>query len=196
MRYDKDHKSQTRQKVLEAASSRFRRDGVEATGVAAIMAEAGLTHGGFYAHFPSKEALVQEALADALQATRGRLTARAEKARATGGDGLEAILRDYLRPAHRDHPERGCVLSTLAPELARRDAEVRLPLVAQAERLVGMVEAELPGRLADGERHGRALAIVSLMVGALQMSRVAVEEDLSRQLLDAAVQGGLAIGRG
>src|SRR5471032_858819 len=113
MRYAKGHKEATRKQIARIASGRFRRDGVEAVGVASLMADAGLTHGGFYSHFASKEALVREANADALGKSRAAL------ARAAARDGVEGIIRVYMRPSHRDAPERGCAFAALTSDIAR-----------------------------------------------------------------------------
>ena len=120
MRFAKGHKEETRQRIIEVASAMFRRDGVEAVGIAGLMAEAGLTHGGFYAHFRSKEDLVREAMLWAFEHSRLR--------RETGGDkaaALEELIRVYLRPAHRDAPERGCAVAALVAEIARHEAATR-----------------------------------------------------------------------
>src|SRR5476649_2238364 len=114
MRYAKGHKEATRKQIARIASGRFRRDGIEAVGVAGLMAGAGLTHGGFYSHFSSKEELVCAANSDALHASR------AELAKAGARDGLAGIVRAYMKPAHRDRPERGCAFAALTSEIARR----------------------------------------------------------------------------
>src|SRR5438270_10081972 len=109
MRYAKGHKSATRQRIVEVASQRFRKEGVAAVGVTGLMSDAGLTRGGFYAHFASKEALFREAVTSALDRMRlelGRVAA--------DGGGLEAILRTYLGSRYRDRPERGCAAALLA----------------------------------------------------------------------------------
>ena len=104
MRYDKNHKADTHKRVVEAAARRFRKDGIEATGVVDLMADAGLTHGGFYAHFTSKETLVREALAAASERSREHFGRQIEKARAEGIEPIEAVIRSYLTPAHRAGP--------------------------------------------------------------------------------------------
>ncbi len=102
MRFDKGHKEQTRRRIVETAARRFRKEGVEAVGIAGLMADAGLTHGGFYAHFASKEELVRAALEEASDQGRERRCKLLEK-----GENLEALVRSYLRPVHRDTPELG-----------------------------------------------------------------------------------------
>src|SRR5919205_1237021 len=108
MRYTKDHKQATRQRIVEAAGRRFKKDGIDGAGVAAVMSDAGLTNGAFYAHFASKEDLVANVLADQLRAQRQDVDAQP-------GDraGLEAFIRAYLSPQHRDQS---------AADAARTDA--------------------------------------------------------------------------
>src|SRR5215207_9759147 len=105
MRYEKGRKEQTRKRIVDVASARFRARGIEATGVAGLMADAGLTHGGFYAHFRSKDDLAREAIAEAHAQSRETWTKEVQAAKERGEDGLETIVRRYLRTAHRDRPE-------------------------------------------------------------------------------------------
>ena len=117
MRYPKDQKQATRQRILEAAGRRFKQDGIDGAGVAAVMSDAGLTNGAFYAHFASKEDLVANVLADQLRAQR-------ESFRAAPSDraGLESFIRAYLSPEHRDQSADGCPSAALLDEIARRPA--------------------------------------------------------------------------
>ena len=103
MRYEKGHKDATRARIVDVASRQFRENGVAAAGLAGIMAEAGLTNGAFYAHFKSKEDLLRAVLADALGRRETTLRTASER-----GAGLEATIRDYLSPRHRDDPGRKC----------------------------------------------------------------------------------------
>ena len=105
MRYEKGHKDATRRRIVEVASQHLRKEGVGASGVAALMARAGLTHGGFYSHFSSKDALIEEALRDAIEQVRAWIAAVAE----TEDNKFEAVVRAYLSASHRDNPETGCV---------------------------------------------------------------------------------------
>jgi TetR/AcrR family transcriptional regulator, transcriptional repressor for nem operon len=120
MRYGKDQKQATRQRIVEAAGRRFKQDGIDGAGVAAVMSDAGLTNGAFYAHFTSKEDLVANVLADQLRAQRQSLDAEAPD-RA----GLEAFVRSYLSPQHRDQCADGCPSAALLDEIARRPAATR-----------------------------------------------------------------------
>src|SRR3982751_93453 len=115
MRYGKDHKEATRQRIVEAAGRRFKADGLDGAGVAAVMADAGLTNGAFYGHFTSKEDLVANVLADQLRAQRESFDAQP-----SDRSGLEAFIRAYLSPEHRDQCADGCPSAALLDEIARR----------------------------------------------------------------------------
>src|SRR6187402_2233120 len=133
MRYTPDHKEATHRRIVETAAERFRKEGLEAVGVASLMADAGLTHGGFYSHFPSKEALVGEALIAAMEATFTRLSQAGE----TGG--IQGLIEYYLRPTHRDRPERGCVAAALAGEIARQPSKIRTAFNRGYERVTALI---------------------------------------------------------
>src|SRR5215207_1617789 len=120
MRYGKDHKQATRQRIVEAAGRRFKQDGIDGAGVAAVMSDAGLTNGAFYGHFTSKEDLVAHVLADQLRDQRQSLDAQPPD-RA----GLEAFIRSYLSPQHRDQCADGCPSAALLGKIARRPAATR-----------------------------------------------------------------------
>src|SRR5213083_850605 len=120
MRYSKDHKQATRERIVEAAGRRFKEDGIDGAGLATVMADAGLTNGAFYAHFSSKEDLVANVLAEQLRAQRQSLDAEpSDRA------GLEAFVRSYLSPEHRDQFADGCPSAALHGEIARRPADTR-----------------------------------------------------------------------
>jgi AcrR family transcriptional regulator len=182
MRYAKGHKDATRRRIVEAASQRFRKEGVERVGVAGLMAEAGLTHGGFYAHFPSKEDLVREAVSEGFAATHARFERLAQ------AGGLEAIVREYLSPRHRDQPERGCTAAALTAEVARHPEPTRLAFTERTDALIGLIAEQLPGH----DRR-RASAILALMLGALQLARAETDPERSQELLDSAVDAALAL---
>lgn len=193
MRYAAGHREETRRRVIDVAARRFRKDGIEAAGVAGLMADAGLTHGGFYAHFPSKEALVRDAVVAALTTSRDHLAAEAASARAEGRDGLEAIVAAYLRPGHRDRPEIGCAVASLGAELARHPEETRQVLTDQIRATVAVIRAELPAAWSGAD--AAAMAIFSTLVGALQMARAVTDPALSDGVLAGASMAALAIGR-
>src|SRR4051794_22695393 len=120
MRYGKDHKQATRQRIVEAAGRRFKRDGIDGAGVATVMSDAGLTNGAFYGHFSSKEDLVENVLADQLRAQR-----RSFEAEPPDRAGLEAFIRSYLSPEHRDQGAEGCPTAAMVDEIARRPAATK-----------------------------------------------------------------------
>src|SRR6185503_8297507 len=132
MRYPKDQKQATRQRILEAAGRRFKQDGIDGAGLAAVMSDAGLTNGAFYAHFASKEDLVANVLADQLRTQRQRFDAQpSDRA------GLEAIIRDYLSPQHRDQCADGCPSAALLDEIARRPDATRQVFT---DELMGVID--------------------------------------------------------
>jgi AcrR family transcriptional regulator len=188
MRYQKGHKKQTRQRIVEIASQRFRKEGVASVGLASLMSDAGLTHGGFYAHFKSKEDLFREAVAAALSAT----TAEIERVAQQTGDGLEDIVRGYLSERHRDQPQHGCVAASLASEVARHPKRTRRTFAARIEKVVDLIEAHLPAA-GPATRRRRSVAIFSLMMGALQLARAEPDKTQSKEILESAVEAALTL---
>jgi AcrR family transcriptional regulator len=182
MRFEKGHKQATRQRIVEVASEKFRAEGVEAVGIAGLMAAAGLTHGGFYAHFESKEALVREALDAAFEASRAKYD-----------KGLEGFLRSYLRPAHRDNPGRGCAFAALTAEIARHPAETRAAFSARMAGFIARIGALLPETLAAPARQQAAIGILGVMMGTLQMARAMTDEKFSSEILESGVTAALRL---
>ena len=183
MRYSKDHKQETRERIIRTAAKRFREDGVEAVGVAALMADAGLTHGGFYAHFPSKEALVAAACAEGFGESRDRLRKTIE--RHPPGERLAAMAETYLSQSHRDHPGQGCIAAAIGPEIARHPAGTRAEFTQGLRGLVEMAEAAIN---ADGGDPAKAPQAVAAMVGALILARGASDETLSERFLEGGLE--------
>ena len=188
MRFEKGHKAATRQKIIETAAARFRQDGIAATGIAGLMADAGLTHGGFYAHFTSKEELVRESMAAAAAATRARL----ERATAQS-PGLESYIRSYLRPAHRDAPAQGCIVAALGAELARHEPETRAAFSEKIEALLARIAAQLPAEQSEEDRLRTAIGIFGVMNGTLQLARAAVDQTLSDKILESGIDAALRL---
>ncbi len=191
MRFEKGHKAATRQKIIETAAARFRRDGIAATGIAGLMADAGLTHGGFYAHFGSKEELVREALDAAAVASRARL----ERASGDGNPRLEAYIRSYLRPAHRDAPEQGCFVAALGAELARHEPETQAAVLEKIAGILARIAERLPaGDESPDARQEMAIGIFGVMSGTLQLARaVACDETLSTKILESGIAAALKL---
>ena len=183
MRYEKGHKDATRERIIEVASRQFREQGVAAVGLAGIMSDAGLTNGAFYTHFESKEDLVQAVVASTLH--------RRETALQTAS-GLEAMIRDYLSPKHRDGAGRGCPTAALVAEIARHPTTTRAAFTTKVSRFVELIAAQLQAGSA-GERRRHALAIYGMMVGSLQLARAVNDKAFSDEILESAVTAALAM---
>jgi len=191
VRYRAGHKEATRKQIVKTASRRFRRDGIGGAGVASLMAEAGLTHGGFYNHFRSKEDLVASALVSALDESLIVLKRRADEM----GGGLDGLLRAYLDISHRDRPEDGCALAALCAEVARQPDSTKQVFGTRVEAFLALIAEELPESMAKAEKQQRSLAILSLMSGALQLARIYGDETRSLQALEAGVRGALKLAK-
>ena len=189
MRYAREHKAETRRKILNTAARLFRESGYDGVGVDAIMNEVGLTAGGFYAHFPSKEALFSEAMTTALNPQR---SLRAAKTTAqAGADPLGALIKGYLSRKHRDTVAEGCPLPVLTPDIARKSDATRENYEQQFMRYVNEIEALLPE--SSTPARDRALAIVAQCVGGLMLARAVKDEKLSDQMLKACRNAALQI---
>jgi TetR/AcrR family transcriptional repressor of nem operon len=180
MRKSKQETALTRERIVKAAASEFRQHGIVATGLADLMSAAGLTHGGFYRHFASKDQLVAEASAAALAGTTEQAAAVAS--RAPRQKGLEAVVGRYLSTSHRDNPREGCALAALGSELARADVDTRKAATAAFLKLVDVVAGQIDEAKSE-EAQKRAMAAVSTMIGALTMSRIMNDQRLSKSLL-------------
>ena len=182
MRMTSERKAETRERILAAAGALFRSHGIDAVGVDAIMHQAGLTHGGFYAHFASKEALVAEVSAAALARSAARWERISQEA--DPATALARIVESYLDPAHVAAAEHGCVLATLGPEMARRQ-DARPAITASIRRMLDALARCLPGR-----RRHRALATLSAMVGAVVLARLCDDHAVGRRIPGRGAQGG------
>ena len=129
MRYRPEHKIETHQKILKDASRRVRAEGMTGAAVSAVMRDSGMTHGGFYKHFGSKDELLMESLSEAFQEIGDRLARAAEQSQPE--TAWKAIVKAYLSPEYCDHVEDGCPLPALAPELARADQAMKLQMVGE-----------------------------------------------------------------
>jgi TetR/AcrR family transcriptional repressor of nem operon len=181
-RYGKDHKQTTRRRIVEAAGRRLKRDGIDGSGVATLMADAGLTNGAFYAHFDSKEDLVASTVADQLRA----------QGEAFRTQTLEEIVRGYLSVEHRDDLEGGCPSAALLDEIARSSEPVRR---AYTDGQLAIID-DAAARLApDNPRSARAtaLGVFALMVGTLEVSRALADRKLADEVLEQGIQNALAL---
>jgi len=187
MRYGKDQKQATRQRILQAAGRRFKEDGIDGAGVAAVMSDAGLTNGAFYAHFASKEDLVANVLADQLRAQRHSL-----ESQPSDRAGLEAFVRSYLSPEHRDACADGCPSAALLDEIARRPAATREVFTDELMGEIDDIAACLDPADVEATRTD-VLTVFGLMVGTLQLARALTDRELSDQLLARGVETALNV---
>jgi TetR/AcrR family transcriptional repressor of nem operon len=187
MRYGKDHKQATRQRIIEAAGRRFKEDGIDGAGVAAVMSDAGLTNGAFYAHFTSKEDLVANVLADQLRAQRQSFASQpSDRA------GLEAIIRTYLSPQHRDQCADGCPSAALLDEIVRRRSATRQVFTDELLGIADDIAARLDPTDAEAARID-ALTLFGFVIGTLQVARALTDRDLSDRLLARGVETALML---
>jgi TetR/AcrR family transcriptional repressor of nem operon len=187
MRKSKSETEETRKRIVEMAADEFRQHGIVTSGIADLMAAAGLTHGAFYRHFESKEQLVAEATAAALDTLLDRLSRAAGGKK--GGNGLKAALSVYVCAEHRDNPRDGCPLAALGSELARSDKTVRDVATTGFSRMVEILAAHFD-QARPAEARKRAMATVAAMIGAVTMSRVLTDKKLSDSLLQAVEESG------
>ena len=176
-RYSNEHKEETRRRIIEAAGRRLKRDGIDGSGIAALMADAGLTNGAFYAHFASKEDLVASVVQEEL-----RLQAATLEGLAPGVAGVEQLVRGYLSPEHRDHREAGCPSAALLDEIGRSAELTKDAYTAGTKTLVD----EIATRLSPDDpesAHGRALILFTMIVGTLQLARAVTDPGLSEKAL-------------
>lgn len=169
MRYRPGHRADIHQKIVNDASRRIRAEGLTGAAVSAVMRDVGLTHGGFYKHFGNKDGLVAESLREAFRETANRLAQAAERSQPR--TAWKAIVKAYLSPEHCDHPERGCPLAALAPELARASETVKAQILGELTEYKNRMLPFMPGRrAADKER--AFVAIISTMAGAVALARM------------------------
>jgi AcrR family transcriptional regulator len=174
MRYSHTHKAETRRRIVEEAARRFRRDGVAGTGLVPLMKALGMTHGGFYAHFPSKEALVEAAL----EASADALNEKWQDP--LSPEQLRAFLASYLAPGHRDNPGDGCPLPSLCAELGLRGQ----PSAVSDGLALRMAQRLHACRLGDAGAD-QGLVTLAALIGALTLSRAVADPALSERILGA-----------
>src|SRR5215212_460788 len=176
MRVSREKAAENRQRIVEAAARLFRDDGFDGVGVDAIMKEAKLTHGGFYGHFASKDALMAEAMAHALD----RSTAWQERL-----DSLSGLVTGYLSDRHRVDRANGCAVAALGAEVARQSPALRRTVTAGVRQQIGRIVSLLK-RGTPAARRRRALATYAGMVGALTLARAVDDPALAKEILLAA----------
>jgi len=183
MRYRPEHKIETHQTIVKDASRRVRAEGLNGAAVAAVMRDAGLTHGGFYKHFASKDELLIESLKEGFREIIDTLIRAAEQS--PPGEAWKTIVKTYLRPEMCEHPEHGCPLATLAPELARVDRRMKPQIVAELVNYKSRMVPFMPGRRTlDKER--AFFAIFSTMMGAIEIARMLPDLGMRKKVLGNA----------
>ena len=190
MRYEKGHKRETRQRILDVAARQFREGGVAATGLAGIMAESGLTNGAFYAHFESKEQLLCAVLGDTLGRREETLRAAAKSS-----SGLQGLIRSYLSQRHRDDPGSGCPTAAMVAEIARHPRTTRDAFTGRIDAFLDLIAAQIAEGTAS-DRRKTAMAVCGMMVGTLQLARAVSDRRLSDDLLENGLAAALALAEG
>lgn len=188
VRYTKEHKQETRQRIIATAGRRLKQDGIDGSGVATLMKDADLTNGAFYAHFESKDSLVAEAVTDQLHTLHANIVELAEP----GPAGLEQLMRWYLSAHHRDNPGDGCPNAALLDEIGRSADAIRQ---AYTDGVLVVIDG-LAARLAPEDplsARVKALSLLGLMAGTLQLCRALTDRQLSDDLLAHGLRNALAL---
>jgi TetR/AcrR family transcriptional repressor of nem operon len=168
-------KAASHERIVKAAAARIRRDGIDGMAVADLMREAGLTHGGFYRHFASRDDLV----AEAVEAAMAHGSRRAEAARQGGPEALATAIDAYLSPLHRDKPETGCAVAALPADIARTNPRARTAYSRQVRSYVDLLAELTPASDPD-----EAQFVLATLVGALVLARAVDDRDLSDEILE------------
>ena len=192
MRYSREHKLETHARIVRKASVRLREKGAHGIGVADLMKDAGLTHGGFYAHFDSREALVIEAFTHAMdRATEGwrKLAEKTPREKR-----LAMVVNTYLTTLHRDDPGHGCAIPTLGAEIARENSKTRRVFAGRLEQMIDMLARQIPDVPRKAARK-QAMSTIATMMGTLVMARIAGASDFSDDILTAGREAILGRGK-
>jgi TetR/AcrR family transcriptional repressor of nem operon len=182
MRHSKAEKTKTHKRIVALASRRFREQGLAGIGIANLMKEAGLTVGGFYKHFTSRDALVTEAVGSALELWKNQVDAAA-----SGGPSVsyESLVDEYLSDTHRNHPGAGCPVGALAGDLARSDKRTRAVVSRKIRENIELLVTLIRKTKQMDEDSARSQAILTYcaLVGAVGIARAVLDEELSREIL-------------
>jgi len=184
-RYSQDHKDATRRRIIDAAGRRLKGDGIDGSGIAALMADAGLTNGAFYAHFASKDDLVASVVQEELRRQAANL-----RRLAPGVAGVEQLVRAYLSQEHRDHRDQGCPSAALLDEIGRSADATKAAYTAGATTVIDEIAARMAPEDPESA-HGRALVLFTMIVGTLQLSRAMSDPELSDEALAHGLQQAL-----
>lgn len=180
MRYSPEHKAKVHQKILQDASRRIRAEGLTGAGVAAVMRDNGLTHGGFYKHFESKDELLLESLREAFQEFADKLVAVAEQSRSESP--WKAIVKAYLSVDHCRQVERGCPITALAPEIVRVDPKMRGQIVTELVKYKDRFTPFMPGR-SKQDKEKNFFVIFSTMIGTIEIARILPDPAVQKRIL-------------
>ena len=181
MKVSREQAAKNRERIVEAAAQLFRERGFEGIGVADLIKEVGLTHGGFYGHFSSKETLIAEASARGLAHSLAVFSKLAERA---PGDPLSAIAGAYLTRTHRDKPATGCLLAALGPDVSRQAPAVRRAVADHVRSAVELLMKLVPGKSRTAKRQ-KAISTYATLVGAMVLARAVDDRALSQEILEA-----------
>jgi len=183
MRYSAEHKKKTRERIVRTASRHFRHRGGEGVAIADLMSKLKLTHGGFYKHFDSKEALLVEAITRAFDETENRFSEVVAKAKP--GTELKALIENYLAPDHCANPGEGCPMAALASDMSRLPKPVRAEIDRAIKRRVKRLSVFLPGAT-EKERERNCMALLSGLIGTISVARALVDPEARRAVLEAS----------
>jgi TetR/AcrR family transcriptional regulator, transcriptional repressor for nem operon len=188
-RYSPEHKETTRRRMIETAGRRFKRDGFDGSGISTLVADAGLTNGAFYGHFASKDDLIASVVTQQLADQAARV-----EALPIGPASVEAFLREYLSPAHRDDVAGGCPSAALLDEIGRCDAAIRRAYTDGARTIIDAIARHLDAG-DEQDANERAIGLFTLLVGSLEVARAVTEPELSDRILTAAYAHAMTIAR-
>jgi TetR/AcrR family transcriptional repressor of nem operon len=180
MRYSKTHKEETHKRIVTTAAKSFRKHGINGVGVVPLMKESGLTHGGFYAHFKSKDALVGAAIDAAFEQTIGRLKQAVDNA--PQKSSVRAFIDEYLSEGHRDDPSAGCAVAAFGTETARLKPTIREHIDKNIESMLAVMTDDRNHRVPREE----AIRTLSTAIGAMVLARTVRSKELSDEVLTAA----------
>ena len=181
MKVTRERAAQNRERILDAAAQLFRERGFEGIGVADLMKEAGLTHGGFYGHFSSKDDLIAQASARELTRSLAHWSQVGDRA---ADDRLSAIASAYLSTTHRDNPGAGCLLAALGPDVSRQGPAVRRAVTDYVRSVCDLLTKLVPGK-SKAARRQKAISTYATLVGAMVLARAVDDRALSQEILDA-----------
>jgi TetR/AcrR family transcriptional regulator, transcriptional repressor for nem operon len=183
MRYRPEHKTEIHRKIVKDASRRVRAEGLTGAAVSNVMKDAGLTHGGFYKHFGSKDDLLIESLSEAFEEITGTLVQAGEQSKPR--KAWKAIVKTYLSQEYCDDVERGCPLAALAPELARADKKMKPRIVAELVKYKNRVLPFMPGQSTE-DKERAFFAIFPTMIGTIALARILPDRAMQEKVLTNA----------